>query len=69
VRVSELGDALPADAADAAAVINRAMEGLILQCPQQYLWGYQRYKRPRRGALGSSAGAPPAPPAGTGASS
>jgi Kdo2-lipid IVA lauroyltransferase/acyltransferase len=23
------------------------MERLILQCPQQYLWGYHRYKRPR----------------------
>jgi KDO2-lipid IV(A) lauroyltransferase len=24
------------------------MERLILQCPQQYLWGYNRYKSPRR---------------------
>ena len=30
-----------------AEVINRAMESLIRQCPQQYLWGYNRYKRPR----------------------
>ena len=30
-----------------AEVINRAMERLILQCPQQYLWGYNRYKGPR----------------------
>jgi KDO2-lipid IV(A) lauroyltransferase len=28
-------------------VINRAMQRLILQCPQQYLWGYARYKQPR----------------------
>ena len=33
--------------AESAAIINRAMERLIRQCPQQYLWGYNRYKRPR----------------------
>ena len=27
--------------------INQAMEHLIRQCPEQYLWGYARYKRPR----------------------
>jgi KDO2-lipid IV(A) lauroyltransferase len=51
VRVEPLGEALPGDPAaqeDAAAVINRAMERLILKCPQQYLWGYNRYKAPRR---------------------
>jgi len=55
VRVSELDEALPeADAAasghhqaESAAIINRAMERLIRQCPQQYLWGYNRYKQPR----------------------
>ena len=26
--------------------ISREIERLILQCPQQYLWGYNRYKRP-----------------------
>jgi len=50
VRVSELGEALPADPLEAAATINRAMEQLILQCPQQYLWGYHRYKAPRKNA-------------------
>jgi KDO2-lipid IV(A) lauroyltransferase len=41
--------AMPADAAQAesAAAINLAMEGLIRQRPQQYLWGYDRYKTPR----------------------
>jgi KDO2-lipid IV(A) lauroyltransferase len=50
VRVSALGETLPADdptQAESAAVINRAMERLIRQCPQQYLWGYNRYKTPR----------------------
>ena len=41
---------LPADAAESAAAINRAMEGLIRQCPSQYLWGYHRYKAPREQA-------------------
>jgi KDO2-lipid IV(A) lauroyltransferase len=39
---------LPSDGVQAAALINRAMEDLIRQCPQQYLWGYARYKQPRR---------------------
>ena len=30
--------------------INRAMEHTIAQCPQQYLWGYGRYKQPRADA-------------------
>lgn len=50
VRVSQLGEVLPANdatQAESAAIINRAMERLIRQCPQQYLWGYNRYKRPR----------------------
>jgi KDO2-lipid IV(A) lauroyltransferase len=48
VRVSAPHEALPADALQAATAINRAMEQLILQCPEQYLWGYHRYKPPRR---------------------
>ena len=54
LRLSALAEPLPLQGDDAqalqteqAAVINRAMERLILQCPQQYLWGYNRYKRPR----------------------
>ena len=31
-----------------AACISREMERLILKCPEQYLWGYNRYKQ-RRG--------------------
>jgi Kdo2-lipid IVA lauroyltransferase/acyltransferase len=31
-----------------ATTVNRAMEGLIAECPEQYLWGYHRYKTPRR---------------------
>lgn len=46
-RFLDFPEALPKDAAESAATINRAMEGLIRQCPQQYLWGYHRYKLPR----------------------
>ena len=31
----------------AVACINEAMEQTIRECPQQFLWGYGRYKRPR----------------------
>lgn len=48
VHVQPLAAALPADAAQAAACINRAMAQLIRACPQQYLWGYARYKQPRQ---------------------
>ena len=54
LRLSRLAEPLPLQGGDAqalqaaqAAVINRAMEALIRQCPQQYLWGYNRFKRPR----------------------
>ena len=53
VRVSALDEALSAgenSQAESAAVINRAMERLIRQRPQQYLWGYHRYKQPRANA-------------------
>jgi KDO2-lipid IV(A) lauroyltransferase len=30
--------------------INHAMEQLIRQCPEQYLWGYARFKQPRHEA-------------------
>jgi Kdo2-lipid IVA lauroyltransferase/acyltransferase len=32
----------------AATVINRCMEALIAHKPEQYLWGYDRYKQPRQ---------------------
>ena len=47
VRVAEFTQALPpagASAEAAAEVINREMQALIKQCPQQYLWSYDRYK-------------------------
>ncbi len=43
-------DRLPDDPSESAAVINRAIERLILQCPQQYMWAYHRYKAPPQAA-------------------
>lgn len=47
VHVQPLEEALAGDLPAATAQINRAMERLVLQAPQQYLWGYARYKAPR----------------------
>lgn len=44
---------LPEDAEGQAALINAAMEKMIRRFPEQYLWGYNRYKAPN--------GAPPRP--------
>lgn len=38
--------ALEGDTVARAAQINREVEHLVRQCPSQYLWGYNRYKRP-----------------------
>jgi len=53
------GSTDPAAQAESAAAINRAMEGLIRQRPQQYLWGYDRYKKPRAAPIAMSEGATP----------
>ena len=47
VHVMPLQQTLSSDMSEAATQINRAMEKLILQKPQQYLWGYARYKSPK----------------------
>ena len=54
VHFRPMSQALPLDRREAALVVNREVEALVRMCPTQYLWGYNRYKRP--------AGAP-APPA------
>lgn len=55
VHVAPLAEPLPANAGsseaaqiEAARVINRSMEQIIRGLPSQYLWGYARYKSPRR---------------------
>jgi KDO2-lipid IV(A) lauroyltransferase len=34
--------------------LNRALEALVRECPQQYLWGYNRYKTPAGANAGPS---------------
>ncbi len=41
------GRPLAADLEGAVAQVNSAMETLVRTCPEQYLWGYARYKQPR----------------------
>ena len=53
LHLRPLPAALPGDRREAARQVNAMVERLVLECPVQYLWGYNRYKRP--------AGAPPAP--------
>jgi Kdo2-lipid IVA lauroyltransferase/acyltransferase len=50
VHAEALPEPLPDGGGDEASalVINRAMEAVIRRCPQQYLWGYHRYKSPRQ---------------------
>ena len=48
IRFLPFSAVLPADGAQAATLINQAMEELIRACPGQYLWGYARYKQPRQ---------------------
>src|SRR5690606_56469 len=47
-RLQAPAEALTGDIDTDVAIINREVERMILQCPQQYLWGYNRYKGPRR---------------------
>jgi len=56
--LSELEEPLSHDRREAARQVNAMIERLIRACPEQYLWCYNRYKRPRK--------APP-PPAAEGA--
>jgi KDO2-lipid IV(A) lauroyltransferase len=53
LRLEAMEEPLPADRHRAARVVNERVERLVRECPTQYLWAYNRYKRP--------AGAPPAP--------
>ena len=55
LRIARPTQPLPVTAADdealqlaCASAINAEMERLIAQCPGQYLWGYNRYKQPRK---------------------
>ena len=53
MHVKRLTGPLPEGAEAQAAWINAEMEEMVRRFPEQYLWGYNRYKVP--------AGAPAAP--------
>lgn len=53
-----LGEPLADDMQQAVCQINEAMEAQIRQCPQQYLWGYGRYKQPRQAQPAAAGEAP-----------
>jgi KDO2-lipid IV(A) lauroyltransferase len=53
LHLEPLPEPLPEDRAQSARQVNAMVEKLVRICPTQFLWGYNRYKRP--------AGAPPAP--------
>jgi Kdo2-lipid IVA lauroyltransferase/acyltransferase len=38
---------LPSEPEAAATIINQEMEALIRKMPEQYLWGYNRYRQPK----------------------
>lgn len=46
VHITPMPEAFTGDKTDDAARLNRAVEGLIQRFPSQYLWSYNRYKRP-----------------------
>jgi Kdo2-lipid IVA lauroyltransferase/acyltransferase len=47
LHFAALTEPLAADLDSAVAQINREMERIINQRPEQYLWGYARYKQPK----------------------
>jgi len=48
LHASGLDQPLSAQLDEAVLQINQAMEALVRSCPSQYLWGYARYKSPRK---------------------
>ena len=48
IHFHELNQGLDGDLAAAVQRMNTEMEALIRACPTQYLWGYGRYKHPRK---------------------
>jgi KDO2-lipid IV(A) lauroyltransferase len=47
IRYKEIKEPLSDDIDLAAAQMNRALEDMIVLMPEQYLWGYNRYRIPR----------------------
>jgi len=57
IFIEPLREKLTDSAERNAAAINRAIEAMVMRFPAQYLWGYNRYKRPagaRRDSTGDA---------------
>jgi KDO2-lipid IV(A) lauroyltransferase len=46
LHIMPLGEPFPEDRAAAAALINQRVEDIVRRFPAQYMWNYNRYKRP-----------------------
>lgn len=51
LHASEQSDTVRADMLQAVTLVNQAIEAIVLSQPGQYLWGYARYKTPRKEAV------------------
>jgi KDO2-lipid IV(A) lauroyltransferase len=51
LKLFPLSAPLAGDLEQRTAQLNRELEALIRHCPEQYLWGYNRYKEPRGAGL------------------
>lgn len=51
LHVQPMSQALSSDPLTAATQMNQALESMIRKMPTQYLWGYNRYKKPCRLSL------------------
>jgi len=60
IHVVRVPDPLPAEPEAQAALFNDAMASLIARFPEQYLWGYHRYKVPAHARTQASSDAPAA---------
>ena len=55
LKLFPLSASLQGDLLQRAAQLNRELEALIRLCPEQYLWGYNRYKVPAGAAAPAAA--------------
>jgi len=48
IHLREWNDAFASQPEANAAQLNARMEALVRECPEQYMWGYARYKEPKK---------------------
>ena len=62
LTIRPFNETLSTDMATGATQLNSALEALIRECPEQYLWGYDRYKAPNERTKAGEAGDAGSPP-------